>query len=98
MIHHEKKKIFQIKNELPTEQFPMPTTELPDQIVAVDADFDAPARSLLWMPIRHSGQIVVMDAEKIIVVDADFDAPARSKNEYDSNEKENESVVELFGM
>ena len=80
------------------ELFPTPTTELPDQIVAVDADFDAPARSLLWMPIRHSGQIVVMDAEKIIAVDADFDAPARSKNEYDSSDEENERMEELLGV
>ena len=50
------------------------------------------------MPIRHSGQIVVMDAEKIIAMDADFDTPAKSKNEFDSNEKENERVVELFGV
>ena len=64
----------------------------------MDVDFDAPARSLLWMPIQHSGQIVAVDAEKIVAVDADFDAPARSKNEFDSNEKENESVVELFGV
>ena len=31
-------------------------------------------------------------------MDADFDAPARSKNEYDSNNEENERMVELFDM
>ena len=50
------------------------------------------------MPIRHSGQIVVVDAKKIVAMDANFNAPAKSKNEYDSNEEENESVVELFDM
>ena len=64
----------------------------------MDVDFDAPARSLLWMPIQHSGQIVAVDAEKIVAVDADFDAPARSKNEYDRSEEENKRVVELFGV
>ena len=39
---------------------------------------------------RRSGQNVV--------VEADFDAPARSKNEYDSSDKENERVMELFGV
>ena len=56
MIHHEKKRkrkkrSFQIKNELPTKLFLAPTIELPDRIIAVDADFDTSARSLLWMPI-----------------------------------------------
>ena len=57
MIHHEKKKkkSFQIKNELPTKLFPALTTELPGRIIAMDADFDAPARLLLWMPIQRSG-------------------------------------------
>ena len=64
----------------------------------MDVDFDAPARSLLWMPIRHFGQIVAVDAEKIVAVDADFNAPARSKNEYDRSEEENKRVVELFGV
>ena len=31
-------------------------------------------------------------------MDADFDAPTRSKNEYDSNNEENERLVELFGV
>ena len=31
-----------------------------------------------------------------VAVNADFDAPARSKNKYDSSDKENECVVELF--
>ena len=31
-------------------------------------------------------------------MDVDFDALARSKNEYDSSDKENERVMELFGV
>ena len=31
-------------------------------------------------------------------MDADFDAPATSKNEYDSNDEENERLMELFGV
>ena len=31
-------------------------------------------------------------------MDDNFDASARSKNEYDSNDEENEHMVELFGV
>ena len=64
----------------------------------MDADFDASARSLLWMSIRRSGQIVAVDVEKIAAVDADFDASARSKNDCDSSDEENKCVVEFFGV
>ena len=43
-------------------------------------------------------KIVAVDAEKIVAVDANFDTPTRLKNEYDRNEEENESVVELFSV
>ena len=105
MIHHKRKKrkkkekrSFQIKNELPTKLVLALTIELLDWIIAVDADFDASPKSLLWMSIWCSGQIVAVDVEKIATVDADFDASAKSKNDCDSSDKENECVVEFFGV
>ena len=55
MIHHEKKKSFQIKNELSTELFPTSTIELLDRRISFQIEsFPIVSNgdlSLLWMPI-----------------------------------------------